>query len=243
MASINNTEIIKSINYAEKNQLFEKLNNIYDTLPKGKCTGCGNCCMESVGINLIEFLNIYNYLQDKDELRKKSIGRIMDYYFMEFMEKKSCPFKDENNMCLIYEVRPLNCRLFGHWKKEDYNKNLKDITEKNQQYKNIMKGKYGFDISDEVVNYKIKYCEDFVPDNEYLSKSERLGFADDLMVLDSRLFSKGVIDIEFRDRGIVEYFIDSLLHQNISYNIKVRISKEPKIAKRTIGRLKRMLIK
>ena len=243
MASINNTEIIKSINYAEKNQLFEKLNNIYDTLPKGKCTGCGNCCMESVGINLREFLNIYNYLQDKDELRKKSIGRIMDYYFMEFMEKKSCPFKDENNMCLIYEVRPLNCRLFGHWKKEDYNKNLKDITEKNQQYKNIMKGKYGFDISDEVVNYKIKYCEDFIPDNEYLSKSERLGFADDLMVLDSRLFSKGVIDIEFRDRGIVEYFIDSLLHQNISYNIKVRISKEPKIAKRTIGRLKRMLIK
>ena len=243
MASINNTEIIKSINYAEKNQLFEKLNNIYDTLPKGKCTGCGNCCMESVGINLIEFLNIYNYLQDKDELRKKSIGRIMDYYFMEFMEKKSCPFKDENNMCLIYEVRPLNCRLFGHWKKEDYNKNLKDITEKNQQYKNIMKGKYGFDISDEVVNYKIKYCEDFIPDNEYLSKSERLGFADDLMVLDSRLFSKGVIDIESRDRGIVEYFIDSLLHQNISYNIKVRISKEPKIAKRTIGRLKRMLIK
>lgn len=243
MASINNTEIIKSINYAEKNQLFEKLNNIYDTLPKGKCTGCGNCCMESVGINLIEFLNIYNYLQDKDELRKKSIGRIMDYYFMEFMEKKSCPFKDENNMCLIYEVRPLNCRLFGHWKKEDYNKNLKDITEKNQQYKNIMKGKYGFDISDEVVNYKIKYCEDFIPDNEYLSKSERLGFADDLMVLDSRLFSKGVIDIEFRDRGIVEYFIDSLLHQNISYNIKVRVSKEPKIAKRTIGRLKRMLIK
>lgn len=243
MASINNTEIIKSINYAEKNQLFEKLNNIYDTLPKGKCTGCGNCCMESVGINLIEFLNIYNYLQDKEELRKKSIERIMDYYFMEFMEKKSCPFKDENNMCLIYEVRPLNCRLFGHWKKEDYNKNLKDITEKNQQYKNIMKGKYGFDISDEVVNYKIKYCEDFVPDNGYLSKSERLGFADDLMVLDSRLFSKGVIDIEFRDRGIVEYFIDSLLHQNISYNIKVRISKEPKIAKRTIGRLKRMLIK
>lgn len=55
-----------------KNQLFNKLNNIYDNLPKGECTGCGSCCMESVGINLIEFLNIYNYLQDKDELRKIS---------------------------------------------------------------------------------------------------------------------------------------------------------------------------
>ena len=199
--------------------------------------------MESVGINLIEFLNIYNYLQDKDELRKKSLGRIMDYYFMEFMEKKCCPFKDENNRCEIYDVRPLNCRLFGHWKKEDYNKNLKDITEKNQQYKNIMKVKYGFDISDEVVNYKIKYCEDFIPENRYLSKSERLNFADNIMVLDSRLFSKGIIDIEFRDRGVVEYFIDSLLDQNMSYNIKVRISKEKNISKRTIGRLKRMLIK
>ena len=243
MASINKTDILKSIDYAKKNKLFDKLNNIYDTLPSGKCSGCGNCCMESVGINLIEFLNIFNYLQDKDELRKKSLDKIMDYYFMEFMEKKSCPFKDENNRCEIYEVRPLNCRLFGHWKKEDYNKNLKDITEKNQQYKNIMKGKYGFDISDEVVNYKIKYCEDFIPESRYLSKSERLNFADNLMVLDSRLFAKGVIDIEFRDRGIVEYFIDSLLNQNISYNIKVRISKEQNIAKRTIGRLKRLLIK
>ena len=243
MASINNTDILKSIDYAKKNQLFEKLNNIYDILPKGQCTGCGNCCMESVGINLIEFLNIFNYLQDKDELRRKSLDKIMDYYFMEFMEKKSCPFKDENNRCEIYDVRPLNCRLFGHWKKEDYNKNLKDITEKNKQYKRIMKGKYGFDISDEVVNYKIKYCEEFIPERGYLSKGQRLSFADDLMVLDSRLFSKGIIDIEFRDRGIVEYFIDSLLDQNVSYNIKVRISKERNISKRTIGRLKRMLIK
>lgn len=243
MASINNTDILKSIDFAKKNQLFEKLNNIYDTLPKGECTGCGSCCMESVGINLIEFLNIFNYLRDKDELRKKSLDRIMDYYFIEFMEKKSCPFRDENNRCEIYEARPLNCRLFGHWKKEDYNKNLKDITEKNKQYKNIMKGKYGFDISDEVVNYKIKYCEEFIPEKRYLSKSERLNFADNIMVLDSRLFSKGVIDIEFRDRGIVEYFIDSLLDQNMSYNIKVRISKEKNISKRTISRLKRMLIK
>lgn len=243
MASINNTDILKSVDYAKKNQLFDKLNNIYDNLPKGECTGCGNCCMESVGINLIEFLNIYNHLQDKDELRKKSLDRIIDYYFMEFMEKKSCPFKDENNRCEIYEVRPLNCRLFGHWKKEDYNKNLNDITEKNRQYKNIMKGKYGFDISDEVVNYKIKYCNSFIPEERYLSKSERLDFADSLMVLDSQLFSKGIIDIEFRDRGIVEYFIDSLLNQNVSYNIKVRISKEKEISRRTISRVKRLLVR
>ena len=162
---------------------------------------------------------------------------------MEFLEKRPCPFRDENNRCEIYEVRPLNCRLFGHWKKEDYNKNLKDVIDKNIQYKNVMKGKYGFDISDEVVNYKIKYCNSFIPEERYLSKSERLDFADSLMVLDSQLFSKGIIDIEFRDRGIVEYFIDSLLNQNVSYNIKVRISKEKEISRRTISRVKRLLVR
>ena len=106
-----------------------------------------------------------------------------------------------------------------------------------------MKGKYGFDISDEVVNYKIKYCNSFIPEERYLSKSERLDFADSLMVLDSQLFSKGIIDIEFRDRGIVEYFIDSLLNQNVSYNIKVRISKEKEISRRTISRVKRLLVR
>ena len=99
MASINNADILKSIDYAKKNKLFEKLNNIYDTLPSGKCSGCGNCCMESVGINLIEFLNIFNYLMDKDKLRKKSLEKIMDYYFMEFLEKRPCTFRDENNRC------------------------------------------------------------------------------------------------------------------------------------------------
>ena len=77
-----------------------------------------------------------------------------------------------------------------------------------------MKSKYGFDISDEVVNYKIKYCEDFKPKKDYLDKSTRLSFSDELMTLDSRFFANEIIDIEFKDRGIVEYFIESLLYQN-----------------------------
>ena len=78
--------------------------------------------MESVGTNLIEFINIYNYLENKPELKKMCLDKIIDYYFLEYIDKKPCPFKDKDNRCMIYEVRPLNCRLFGHWKKEDYNK-------------------------------------------------------------------------------------------------------------------------
>lgn len=243
MTSINKTDILNSIDFADKNELFDKLNDIYKSLPSGDCTGCGKCCMESVGINLVEFLNIYKYLMNKENLRKQSLSRILDYYFLEYTEKRCCPFRDENNRCLIYEVRPLNCRLFGHWKKDDYNNNLNNVTNRNIEYKEFMKNEYGFDISDEVVNFKIKYCEDFKPENDYLDKSTRLSFSDNIMSLDSRFFANEIIDIDFRDRGIVEYFIELLLNQEVAYNIKIRVSKDEKIRKRTINRLKKILIK
>ncbi|WP_195940497.1 YkgJ family cysteine cluster protein [Romboutsia sp. 1001713B170131_170501_G6] len=242
MASINRNDILNCINYCKENKLFDKLNDTYKSLPSGDCTGCGNCCMESVGINLIEFINIYNYLLDKDELRKTSLSKIIDYYFLEFTKKSACPFKDENNRCLIYEVRPLNCRIFGHWKKEDYNKNLSNITTRNREYSELMKSKYGFDISEEVVNYKIKYCEDFKPQNGYLNKSTRLSFADELMILDSKLYSKGIIDIDFKDRGIVEYFIEALLKDDTAYNIKIRLSKDEDVREIALKRLKKILL-
>ena len=109
MTSINKTDILNSIDFADKNELVDKLNDIYNSLPSGFCTGGGKCCMESVGINLVEFLNIYKYLMNKENLRKQSLSRILDYYFLEYTEKRCCPFRDENNRCLIYEVRPLNC--------------------------------------------------------------------------------------------------------------------------------------
>lgn len=242
MTSIKNKDILNCIDYSTKNKLFNKLNDVYESLPTGNCSGCGNCCMESVGINLIEFLNIFCYLEDRADLRRRCISKIVDYYFEEYSKKNSCPFKDDDNKCLIYEVRPLNCRLFGHWKKEDYNKNLNNVTKKNNDYKELMKTQYGFEINDEVVNYRIDYCESFIPSKGYLSKSERLSFFDELMILDSKLYSNSVIDIDFKDRGIVEYFIESLFYRDLAYNVKIRISKKPKIKKRTIDRIKRLIL-
>lgn len=242
MTSIKKIDILNCIDYSNENELFYKLNKVYKSLPNGDCSGCGNCCMESVGINLIEFINIFEYLKGNNELRKKCLSKVLDYYFLEYVKKSPCPFKDENNRCLIYEVRPLNCRLFGHWKKEDYNKNLLNVTNRNIEYKNLIKSKYGFDISNEVVNYKINYCDSFKPENNYLDKPTRLSFSDELMTIDSRLFSKGIIDIEFKDRGIVEYFIESLLHEDTAYNIKIKLSQEESIRIRTINRLKKILL-
>lgn len=242
MTSIKNKDILNCIDYSIKNKLFDELNDVYKSLPTGNCSGCGNCCMESVGINLIEFLNIFCYLEDRVDLKESCTSKILDYYFEEYTRKNPCPFKDNKNKCLIYEVRPLNCRFFGHWKREDYNKNLANVTKKNNEYKVLMKKQYGFEINDKVVNYRIDYCDSFIPNKAYLNKSERLSFSDKLMILDSKIYSNGLIDIDFRDRGIVEYFMESLLYRDLSYNVKIRISKESKIRRRTIDRIKRIIL-
>lgn len=238
MTSIKKFQILESIEFCEQKGYFKKLNDIYSKLPKGDCSGCGNCCMESVGINLIEFLNIYKHLMDREELRRASIDRIIDYYFLELLKKNSCPFKDDNNRCLIYEVRPLNCRLFGHWKKDDYNKNLQRVINQNMEYKDSIKEIYDIDISEEVLNFSIKYCEKFKPELDYLSKQTRLSFSDQVMSLDSRVLGSGLIDIDYRDRGVVEYFIEYLMDSDFAYRVKIRITKENN--RKVIDRIKKI---
>ncbi|MGL5711480.1 MAG: YkgJ family cysteine cluster protein [Paraclostridium sp.] len=241
MTTLKKHDIQQSIEYANKNNLIDDLNNIYESVPSGDCKGCGNCCMESVGISLVEFLNIYEYLSKNSELRKICIDKVIDYYFNEYIKKSPCPFKDKDNRCMIYPVRPLNCRIYGHWTKDDYNKNLDSVGDRNKEYSEIIKSEYGFDISKEVVNYQITYCEEFKPNNRYLQKSERLEFSDSIMILDSKLYSKGILDIEFKDRGIVEYFIESILYDDLAYKIKIKVSKDDTIRDRAINRLKRIL--
>lgn len=43
--------------------------------------------MESVGTNLIEFLNIYNYLENNKALRDKCLNKVIDYYFLEYIKE------------------------------------------------------------------------------------------------------------------------------------------------------------
>ncbi len=242
MASIKKEDIFNCIKYSKENNIFDKINDIYKSVPNGKCTGCGNCCMESVGISLSEFINIFNFLENDKDLKLQTLDKLINYYFYEYTKKLPCPFKGEDNTCLIYEVRPLNCRIYGHWEKIDYNKNLDSIIRKNIEYKNILKKEYDFDITDEIVNFRIDYCDKFIPDDRYLTKSERLYFSDKLICLDSKIISRGIIDIDFRDRGIVEYFIEYLLDESIAYNIKMKVSKDETLRDRAIKRLKKIIL-
>ena len=56
------------------------------------------------------------------------------------------------------------------------------------------------------------------------------------------IFKRNILDIEFKDRGIVEYFIESILNEDLAYNIKIRVSKDEAVRNRAINRLKRILL-
>ena len=107
-------------------------------------------------------------------------------------------------------------------------------------YKDSMKKIYGVDISDEVLNFSIKYCDVFKPEKDYLSKKDRLNFEDEIMNLDARILGNKLINIPYKDRGIVEYFIESMLYSEFAYKIKIRITKEENI--NVINKIKRILL-
>ena len=107
-------------------------------------------------------------------------------------------------------------------------------------YKDSMNKIYGVDISDEVLNFSIKYCDVFKPEKDYLSKKDRLNFEDEIMNLDARILGNELINIPYKDRGIVEYFIESMLYSEFAYKIKIRITKEENI--NVINKIKRILL-
>ncbi|WP_432662515.1 YkgJ family cysteine cluster protein [Wukongibacter baidiensis] len=197
--------IEKSIEHGEEKEFFNKLNKIYEGIQGGECKGCTNCCMESVNTFYIEFLNIYKYLQDRPDLYQKLIPKVMEYYFLELVENRPCPFLDESGRCTIYEVRPLTCRLFGHLSEKEHNENYKNVLEENRESRDYFMEEYGIEIPEEIVNYKIEYCKDFKVDKR-VKKQERHSMIDDIFVIESNFFMNDLISEEFLGTGLVSWF-------------------------------------
>ena len=106
---------------------LEKLEKIYQRVPRTKCRKCGECCHWYIVNNVfsIEYLNILRYIKEKftpEEITKFcafakiNLGMQQRYGGKTKRPKKwrPCIFLDEQNKtCKIYEVRSLVCRLWG----------------------------------------------------------------------------------------------------------------------------------
>lgn len=77
-----------------------------------QCQRCGKCCREfkNFVMSKAELKKIAKYLGIQWKALKKTLKvklRANKYYI-----KQPCPFLNEDNVCTIYTVRPLNCIRF-----------------------------------------------------------------------------------------------------------------------------------
>lgn len=222
---LNKKTIDQSIKNGERNNYFDNLNKIYDTIPFGVCQGCTKCCMESVNTFYIEYLNIYINLKENTVLYEELLPKIFRYYFLEMVEKMTCPFLSDDGLCVIYEFRPLACRLFGYWSEAEYEQNYKRVIQENKGNYKYFRNTFGIEIPKDVINYKIKYCKAFEMDRNILKK-ERQSMVDSMFSMDSNFFMKGLITEDFIHIPLVSWFIYTYFDMDEAGELRVKIMRE-----------------
>lgn len=201
--------------------LRTELNKIYSRIPEGDCKGCANCCQESVGASFAEAQTIIEDIKQMPKLKRNELlERIFEYYFDIYQQRNKCPFLDGNKRCEIYDSRPLNCRLYGHWRENEYNENYTRLHAENKEIVTIINSKYGYKVDEAYASFCIPYCKDFK--GKILSKEQRNELYDELIVLDSKLFIKEGFEIAYEDKGIVEHVVDSLLSKEKIFELKMK---------------------
>ena len=108
---------------------WKALNNSYKNIPPLKCgKGCAHCCHTGVAATQVEWDGILNNALENEIDLEKVIGRsrrTIDRVRETLRSEKSldqvdwhrlvinqpCPFLNEDHACIIYEDRPLDCRL------------------------------------------------------------------------------------------------------------------------------------
>lgn len=222
---LNQKTIEQSIKNAERNNYFDNLNKIYDTIPLGVCQGCTKCCVESVNTFYIEFLNIYKKLKEDTKLYNELLPRIIKYYFLEMVVKMPCPFLNHEGLCSIYESRPLTCRLFGFWNEGEYEKNYKRVIKENKNNYKYFRNTYNIEIPQDVINYKIEYCKAFEMDRT-VPKKERQSMIDNIFTMESNFFMKGLITEDFLHTSLVSWFVYMYFDMDKAGEFRVEVMRE-----------------
>lgn len=223
-------KILGSVKFALENNLFNKLNSIYNKIPTGRCIHCNNCCMEDVNANYIEFLNIYNYLRHssnpystKSNLYGEYRRNILKYYLTQLYKKGHCPFL-HSGKCGIYPVRPLSCRLFGHLSKSEYEKNYKAIYQQNKSTGDYFKTKYEVELPEEVISHKIPYCHEFVKDKD-MNLEDSKASLNRVFEIDTVFLNEDLLNLEFLNTSLAGWFAYLELGKEKSGRLRVQLAK------------------
>jgi len=188
------------------------LKKVYDIVPGGKCTGCTDCCSESVNISFLEFSNIIEYgiPSLSNHAFDALVKRVLSYYLLEWVKPQKCPFLDEDKRCVIYETRPLPCRLFGTPTRDAYEANYMKIKRQNIAVAQQIQTETGSKLPRSIVRRKIEFCEEYLPDKT-LGTRDIEALYSRLINLDGDLYFAGLIDDSMMNGDLVSFMIDWLI--------------------------------
>jgi Fe-S-cluster containining protein len=117
---------------------YGDLNRLYKKIPNVVCVKCpkkkkieADCCKSfSPPMLLVEFLHILDQIETtmnkekKIELILKCIKTVLNTDI-----SKECVLLNKNNQCSCYDRRPMNCRMFGVYTKEEWSDRLEKLKE------------------------------------------------------------------------------------------------------------------
>lgn len=137
--------------------LLQKLKATYALLPATQCQRHAHCCSMLPEATLLEVLTVIDRLgETASAQRKRFVGRIIKYFFLNAVKITSCPFL-VNRDCIIYPERFLGCRAYGLWSQTYYQK----LTAQDRQAKYFLQQqwkKLGISLPQQVVDFNIPYC-------------------------------------------------------------------------------------
>lgn len=209
------------------NSLISNLEGLYNKIPSGKCNGCAKCCHESVHAFYLEFLNIYDYVVDKGML-DLVLKRVENHYFNELIVHQPCPFLKADQSCMIYPVRPYVCRLFGHDSREMHESNYENILKQNEEADQYFFDTYGVHLSEDVINHKIEFCENFKPERQF-SQSEKMDLIDDLFMLDTQFLMSDILPEDMLNMSITNWFIYTIYDEEAASEKRIKRLTDGKI--------------
>lgn len=213
---------------------FEQLNSVYQEVPSGTCKGCANCCTESVNVTNVEFANVIlnGLMQLSEPNYNAAVKRIFRFYLSDLRSTNYCPFLGDDKRCLIYEARPLPCRLFGTPDRVSYDANIKQIRIQNLKYAKALAENEGIKLDLNRVNRTIPFCESYQPDTTLDSEEIQMLY-DRLVNLDGKAYFEGASSAFAINGDLVGWTIDYLL-SNLGlegidrewiYDIKIKLAK------------------
>ena len=114
-------------------RLSEKLNEIYGlsgSLETSCCRQCSCCRVACPQMKYSEALQIITGIWNNwtKEEKRELLMTCIEYFFSRSLVKP-CPMLSEST-CKVYKDRPLNCRLYGLWPKEMWEKRVETISKK-----------------------------------------------------------------------------------------------------------------